>query len=113
MDHNCVNPEILKVVIESAEFPHIVHGRHELERPIQHVRFFFLITQLGYVSAVLMYSEWTTIVSNPENIKVVIETAEFPQFVYGRHELERPSQHILKYFLDYTIGIRICNLMYN
>ena len=61
------NPEILKVVIvtaslissfiftESAEFPHFVHGRHELERPSQHI-LKCIITQLGYVSAVLMFS---------------------------------------------------------
>ena len=62
------NPEILKVVIvtaslissfiftERAEFPHFVHGRHELERPSQHILKCIIITQLGYVSAVLMFS---------------------------------------------------------
>ena len=60
-----------------------------------------------------MYSELTTIVSNPENIKVVIETAEFPHIVYGRHKLERPSQHILKYFWITQLGYVSAILMYN
>ena len=30
VDHNCVSPENLKFVTDSAEFPHFIYGRHEL-----------------------------------------------------------------------------------